>query len=69
MKLRLIANAADYTGLLSAYLIAVILLSEDVIQLVYVENKSGERQQPWGVPVLVVMGFDRLLSTRLDFRL
>ena len=54
---------------LSAYSIAVILLSEDVIQLVYVENKSGERQQPWGVPVLVVMGFDRLLSTRLDFRL
>ena len=53
---------------LSAYLITVILLSEDVIQLLCIENKTGDRQQPWGVPVLVVMGIDRLLSTRLEFR-
>ena len=43
----------------SAYLITVILLREEVhvILFVEIENKSDDRQQPWGVTVLVVIGF------------
>ena len=47
----------------SAYLIIVTLLRLDVIRFVYMENKRGDMQQPWGVPVFVIMGFESLLST------
>ena len=47
----------------SAYLMTVILLSWVVILFVYMENNRGLRTEPWGVPVLVVMGWEITPST------